>query len=219
MMLKECLAVAVLGLLSAVNGAAQDVDIAIRFGAGPVVGQVGDQQARAVLSLALSVAYGMQDRTALLLEYRYRTFRSVPREVTRFEGGIVPATSVDIRRNPLESRGLALGYRWGFEKNLFLVGGVSLDRTSSTQEVTGQLKTASGIEGLNVTPEKTSTKPGVFAGLQWQMSKAAALHAQAATLSFEQVEYTPASYRGGQALTSSRSRSKVLLDFGISFQF
>lgn len=208
---------------------AQDLRYGAKFGAGAVVGAIGEQGSRATVNAAFLVEYPLGKSTELFGELNYRVFKSVDHEVTKFgtgytstgaTGTIVPTTSVDIRKDNLEGIALNFGYRRQFMESLFWwQGGLSLASMVSQQEVTGQITVGAEREGLNFTPGKRSLRPGLFIGAQAKINPNFFVEANLFGTPYQQINYVPRSYTGLPATTVSTNKFKISLDVNIGFRF
>jgi len=233
-----CLAILALG-----HGlSAQDAKwvIGIKSGGGAALNSSSDQS-RVNLNLGLTGEYRLTEKTAVFAELKYRTFRSVYHEATRFGSGytlngtfvnqtastlgITMANSVDVRRDVVEGYGLAFGYRGPLMGDFSWQAGLSLDSFKSTQEVTGAITVNTGVpasttrEGLSYTPSKTGVKPGAFVGAQWTVSPNFYVESNLAFVSFKQINYLPTAYTGAAASTETKNVNKVLLEVNAGFRF
>jgi len=213
-------------VLGAFPSYAQGIDLGMKFGAGTVLNTADEQHSRATIGFALTSDFKLGESKAITLEARYRTIRADFYEATKLSTTIVPSSSVDMRRNRVESIGLALGYRAGITQDLFWQAGASLDHSSAAQEVLGQitLLPAPGgtakVEGLNTTPGKTGVMPGAYAGLHFKANKSFFVESNVVYYAFKQAEYTPASYTADyKAKVDSKNVSKVILEFNAGFRF
>lgn len=214
-------------VLGALPTHAQNFEMGMKFGAGTVISSPGDQRSRATVGYALTGSYRLAEGRALTFEARYRELRADFYEATQFSAQIVPTTSVDVRRDRAESVGLAVGYRSAITPNLSWQAGLSMDHTSATQEVTGQITlpaapggTTPRIEGLSVNPGEKGFKPGAYAGLQYNISKSFFVESNLVYYAFKQPKYTPASYTANYVpVTDSKNTTKVILEFSAGFRF
>jgi outer membrane scaffolding protein for murein synthesis (MipA/OmpV family) len=227
--------------------AAQDAPLTfgVKAGAGAVVSNSGDQNARANVNLAFFSEYKLAGSSSVFGELKYRSFRAMYHEVTQFGAGytlngtyvvpnasstpavpgIVMASSVDVRRDPVEGLGLGFGFRSKITENLAWQAGVTVDWLKSTQEVTGQITVNTGVtatttrEGLSYTPTSEKVKPGAFVGLQWNLSRNLFVETNLSYVAFQQVNYVPMSYTGVAAHTETKNVGKTLFEVNCGFRF
>jgi hypothetical protein len=226
-------AFAVLAMGSGLLAQESPLSFGVKTGGGLVVSNAGDQASRVAVGLAFFGEYKLAATSSVFGELKYRNFRAMYHEVTRLgtgysttstpavpvTGNITQATSVDIRRDPVEGLGLGFGYRSRIIEDLSWQAGISLDWLKSTQEVTGQLTVGATREGLSYTPTTSKIKPGAFAGVQWTVSKNMYLETNLTYVAFQQVNYVPKAYSNVAAHTETKSVGKVLLEVNCGFRF
>lgn len=229
---KHASLVALLAMGAALPAGAQDIQYGVKFGGGPVVGVVGPQASRATMNAAFFAERPLGKTSEVFAELNYRVYRSVDHEVTQFGTGytpagttaaIVPATSVDVRKDNLEGYALNLGYRQQlFGSDFWWQGGLSLNSMTSQQDVTGQIVPgglAANREGLNFTPAKRSIRPGAFLGVQAKIAPNFFAEVNIGGVGYQWANYVPYSYTGQPAHVETANKFKVSLDINLGFRF
>jgi len=211
---------------------AEDLQYAAKFGAGAVVGAIGEQGSRATMNAAFVVELPLAKNREVFCEVNYRLYNSVDHDVTKLgtgynaagaTGNIVATSSVDVRKDNLSGYGLSAGYRQQFrDTNFWWQGGLTLASMTSQQEVTGTitvLTTPSYVEGLNFTPAKHTLSPGLFVGGQFKVGPNFFVETNLTALSYQQVNYVPLSYTGKAAHVDTSNKVKLSLDVNVGFRF
>ena len=230
--------VALLAMGAALPAGAQDIQYGVKFGGGAVVGAIGPQASRATMNAAFFAERPLGKTSEVFAEFNYRVYRSVDHEVTQFitgyningtTGAIIPATSVDIRKDNLDGYSLSVGYRQQISDSVFWWhGGLSLNNLTSQQEVTGQLApgvaTTAGVnntnrEGLNFTPGKSALRPGLFLGAQAKLTPNFFTEVNLTGVGYQWVNYVPYAYTGQPAHVETTNKFKVSIDINLGFRF
>jgi hypothetical protein len=138
--------------------------------------------------------------------------------------------SVDLRRDNLEGLTFGFGYRMPvLAEGLAFHCGINLNFLRAQQDVTGGIKV---VQNRNVTTpvvlgqenfytqfQKTTLKPGAFAGLRYNLTSEFFLQADLNVLGYREINYRPFSYTGQAATTEFKDRTKTVLEFSIGMNF
>jgi hypothetical protein len=208
------------GLLAQSAPKAGDFNFDLKLRMGATAGNLKDDlHAESMLGMGIEGSYALSSRGAVIGELAFYTFGGATGyDNTRLSGPIYIAgptttvgghpiylqtsSSVDYRKNTLQGFSLRGGYRGVISDLWSWQAGLSVDALKFRQEASGTLQpkvdpgpvNAGPYEGFAVTPTKTKTSVGAFAGVKLQIATHFSHEANLVSVGYGTADYQPFTY-------------------------